>query len=257
MAKPKVIILRTAGTNCDWETERGFRLAGANPERVHINRFIEQEKKLLDYDILVIPGGFSYGDDIAAGKIFANELRYKLFEQLKRFAEKQRPVLGICNGFQVLVKSGLLPGNKNYRQAITLTFNDSGKFEDRWIYLKNNSNKCLFTEGLKKTIYLPIAHGEGKFIPGEKKVLKRLEKNDQIVFRYVDRSGKQGDYPTNPNGSIESIAAICNKEGNVLGMMPHPERYLSRLHHPAWRRESLPAIGDGLLIFKNAVEYVR
>ncbi len=257
MYKPKVIILRTAGTNCDGETERGFRLAGANPERVHINRFIGKEKNLLDYDILAIPGGFSYGDDIAAGKIFANELRYKFFEQLKRFAEKQRPILGICNGFQVLVKSGLLPGTDNYRQVVTLTFNDSGKFEDRWVYLKNNSKKCLFTKGLEKIIYLPIAHGEGKFIPQEKRVLKKLEKNGQIVFRYVDRSGKQGDYPINPNGSIDDIAAICNKEGNVLGMMPHPERYLFRLHHPAWRREKLHEKGDGLLIFKNAVEYVR
>ena len=257
MKKPKVIILRTAGTNCDWETERGFRLAGANPERVHINRLIEKKEKLLDYDILVIPGGFSYGDDIAAGKIFANELRYKLFEQLKKFAEKQRPVLGICNGFQLLVKSGLLLGTNNYRQAVTLTFNDSGKFEDRWVYLKNNSKKCLFTNGLKKIIYLPIAHGEGKFIPKEKMVLRELEKNDQIVFRYVDRSGKQGDYPINPNGSIESIAGVCNKGGNILGMMPHPERYLLHLHHPAWRRENLPEKGDGLLIFKNAVEYVK
>ena len=257
MAKPRVIILRTAGTNCDWETERGFKLAGANPERVHINRLIKKEKKLLDYDLLVIPGGFSYGDNIAAGKIFANELRYKLFEQLKRFAEKQRPILGICNGFQVLVKSGLLPGTDNYQQTVTLSFNDSGKFEDRWVYLKNSSKKCLFTNGLKKISYLPIAHGEGKFIPQDKKVLRELEKNDQIVSRYVNSSGKQGDYPINPNGSLKSIAAICNKEGNILGMMPHPERYLSRLHHPAWRRKNLPEIGDGLIIFKNAVEYVK
>ncbi len=256
MAKPKVVILRTAGTNCDWETEAGFRLAGANPERVHINRFIEKEKKMLDYDILVIPGGFSYGDDIAAGKIFANELRYKLFDSLLRFAEARRPILGICNGFQVLVKSGLLPGN-NHQQEVTLTFNDSGKFEDRWVYLKNSSRKCLFTKGLKRVIYLPIAHGEGKFIPNGERVLKKLEGNDQIVFRYADRSGKEGGYPINPNGSIGSIAATCNKDGNIMGMMPHPERYISRLHHPAWRRENLPEIGDGLLIFKNAVEYVK
>ena len=255
MVKPRVVILRTAGTNCDWETERGFRLAGANPERVHINRLGEKEKKLLDYDILVIPGGFTYGDDIAAGKIFANELRYKLFDQLKRFAEKKRPILGICNGFQVLAKAGLLPG-KNFRQEVALTFNDSGKFEDRWVYLRNSSRKCLFTKGLQMLIYLPIAHGEGKFIPKSGRVLKELERNNQIVFRYVDRSGRLGDYPINPNGSIGSIAGICNKEGNILGMMPHPERYLSRLHHPAWRRENLPEVGDGLLIFKNAVEYV-
>ena len=256
MKKPRVIILRTAGTNCDWETEAAIRLAGANPERVHINRLIEKEKNLRDYDILVIPGGFTYGDDISAGKILANEIKYKLFEQLQRFAEK-RLILGICNGFQVLVKSGLLPGN-NGQQEVTLTFNDSGKFEDRWVYLKNTSENCLFTKGLKKLIYLPIAHGEGKFIPKGKKVLKELERNDQVVFKYADCSGKEGDYPINPNGSVKSIAAICNKEGNILGMMPHPERYLCRLHHPAWRRENLlPEEGDGLLIFKNIVEYAR
>lgn len=264
MKKPKVLILRTAGTNCDMETVQAFKLAGGEPVRVHINQFVSGAS-FARYDIMAIPGGFSYGDDIASGKVLANELRYKLEEEIRKFAAEGKPIIGICNGFQVLVKAGLLPGFEvidNELQA-TLSFNDSAKFEDRWIYLKKPdtryqiSDKCLWTKGVKKIIYLPIAHGEGKFIPKDKKVLEQLKKNGQIVFQYCDEKGKLAVYPHNPNGSIENIAGICNPAGNVFGLMPHPERHVTRYNHPRWTRGEGKQDGDGLQIFKNSVEYVK
>ncbi len=263
MTKPKVLILRTAGTNCDMETAQAFRLAGGEPERVHINRFIQGDVKLADFAILAIPGGFSYGDDIASGKVLANELRYKLYEQIRVFSASGKPVIGICNGFQVLVKSGLLPGFETIDQELqaTLSFNDSAKFEDRWVYLAHDArrtthDKCLWTKGIKKIIHLPVAHGEGKFIPKGEEVLDQLKKNGQIVMQYVDERGKTAGYPCNPNGSIENIAGICNPAGNVFGLMPHPERHVTKYNHPQWTRKKLPEEGDGLAIFRNAVNYV-
>jgi len=266
MKKVKVIVLRTAGTNCDKETVFAFQAAGADVDLIHINELIQGRKNIEPYKILALPGGFSYGDDIAAGKVLANELIYKLRRDLRKFVRSGRLVIGICNGFQVLVKTGLLPHS-------TLTFNDSGKFEDRWVYLKNmNRGNCVFTRGIER-IYLPVAHGEGKFVT-DSKTLKGLEKNDEIVFKYVDGKGKEAGYPWNPNGSMESIAGICNKEGNVFGMMPHPERFLTRYQHPHWtrftrepfafktktnrsgsRHARIEEEGDGLKIFRNAVDY--
>jgi len=249
MKKVKVVVLRTAGTNCDRETVFAFQIAGADVDLLHINEFIRENKSLNQYKILAIPGGFSYGDDISAGKVLANELKYKLRGEVEKFVKDGKLVIGICNGFQVLVKTGLLPHS-------TLTFNDSGKFEDRWVYLKNvNPDNCPFTHGID-TIYLPVAHAEGKFITN-KQTLKELKENKEIVFKYVDNKGKESGYPYNPNGSMENIAAICNKEGNVFGMMPHPERFLTKYQHPRWLREKLPMIGDGIKIFKNAVNYVK
>jgi phosphoribosylformylglycinamidine synthase subunit PurQ / glutaminase len=247
MKKPKVIVLRTAGTNCDKETAFAFQTAGANAEVLHINEFISRKKTFDSCKILAIPGGFSYGDDIASGKVFANELIYKLRDSVEKFIKNGKLIIGICNGFQVLVKTGLLPHS-------TLTFNDSGKFEDRWVYLKNiNRGNCIFTRGID-TIYLPVAHGEGKFVT-DKQTLKELKKNNEIVFKYVDIGGKEAGYPWNPNGAMENIAGICNKEGNVFGMMPHPERFIFKYHHPRWQREKLSAEGDGIKIFRNAVLY--
>jgi len=254
--RPKVIILRTAGTNCDYETEYAFKLAGARAERVHINRLIEGSVRLDDYDILAIPGGFSYGDDISAGVLLANELRYKLRDQVERFIEEGKLIIGICNGFQVLVKAGLLPRFKGMegKQLATLHLNDSAKFECRWVYLRLESDRCVFTKGLKPIIYLPVAHAEGKFV-APKDVLDRLEENGQVVFRYVDEEGRIAGYPYNPNGSMRNIAGICDPTGRIFGLMPHPERYVWRYQHPRWTREELPEEGDGLAIFKNAVRY--
>jgi len=252
----KVIVLRTAGTNCDKETAYGFKLAGGSPELVHINELFKKKKRLSEYDILAIPGGFSYGDDIAAGKILANEIRYLLTEEIKAFANLGKPIIGICNGFQVLVKTGLLPGNggEDLTQEVTLAFNDSGRFEDRWVYLKTE-NKCIWTKGLPDIIYLPVAHGEGKFIPRNKKVLKGIEGKNQIAFRYVDKKGRRADYPWNPNASVGDIAGISDEKGTILGLMPHPERYLSKHNHPRWTREDLPEEGFGLIMLKNAVRH--
>jgi len=256
MKNVKVCIIRTAGTNCDKETAFAFSKVGATVELVHINNLVGREKSLLDYQILAFPGGFSYGDDIASGKVFANELRCKLADELRRFVRDGKLIIGICNGFQVLVKSGLLPGNNNFEQETSLIINDSGKFEDRWVYL-SSSVKCIWTKGIPEIIYLPVAHGEGKFITKDKNVLSRLKKNGQVVFRYCDAQGKSGGYPDNPNGSLDDIAGISDETGRVLGLMPHPERHIEIHQHPRWFNLKNKKSGDGLTIFKNGVEYAR
>jgi len=271
MPKVKVCVLRTAGTNCDKETAFAFRKAGSEPESLHINSFLRAEKKLGDFQVLAIPGGFSYGDDLGAGKILANELRCRLAEDIRRFIKDGKLVIGICNGFQVLVKAGILPGTRPYRigrrvplhrnselkQEASLIINDSGKFEARWVYLKNPQNKCVWTKGLPEVIYLPVAHGEGKFVTGEKKALARLKRNKQIVFQYCDEQGTLAGYPHNPNGSIENIAGICDETGRILGLMPHPERHIYSQQHPRWAGGIGAASGDGLTIIRNGVEYAQ
>jgi len=256
--KPKVCILRTAGTNCDQETAFAFSLCGADAELVHINKLAGNKASLLGYHILALPGGFSYGDDIASGKIFANELKYKLGPTLKEFIREGKLIIGICNGFQILVKSGLLPGNSLLAQEVSLIINDSGKFEDRWVYLSLGSDeskiKCVWTKGLPKVIYLPVAHGEGKFIVKDKKILSRIKKNGQAVFYYTDSLGRASGYPANPNGSVDNIAGICDSTGRILGLMPHPERHILPFQHPGWVKKSW---GEGLKIFKNGVEYIN
>ncbi len=255
MKRPKVCVLRTAGTNCDKETAFAFYRAGGIPELIHINRLFEQQNRLNDYQILAIPGGFSYGDDIAAGKILANELRYKLIEDIKSFMQDGKLIIGICNGFQVLVRSGLLPGNNDLIQEVSLIINDSGKFEDRWVYLKSAVSNCVWTKDLPEIIYLPVAHGEGKFITKDKSVLERLNKNGQIIFQYCDEKGRLTDYPYNPNGSIDNIAGVCDETGRILGLMPHPERHIEVSQYLRWPRTERK--GDGLQIFRNGIEYIR
>lgn len=252
----KVIILRTGGTNCDYETKYAFEYAGASAELVHINELIRKEKSLSDYKILAIPGGFTYGDDIASGKILASELKHKLADDLNKFIEDGKLIIGICNGFQVLVKSGILPGVEKDKEA-TLTINDSAKFEDRWIYLSKHKDKCIWTQGIKETIYLPVAHAEGKFVPRDKEILKNLYDNGQVVFRYTDEKGNSAGYPCNPNGSVDDIAGICDKTGRIFGLMPHPERHILPLHHPRWTRHEMKKEGDGAAIFKNGVNYAK
>jgi len=265
MVKPRAIIVRTAGTNCDYETKAAFEFAGAAAERIHINKLISGEVRLEDYQMLAIPGGFSYGDDIASGRILANELKYKLGHKLQEFAEAGKPVIGICNGFQVLVKMGLLPDEIEFKQSTTLTFNDSDKFECRWINLKTTkiSNlksqmkvNCLWIKGLPDIIQLPIAHGEGKFIAENSKILDEIESNGQAVLRYCSEKGALTPYPENPNGSLNNIAGICNKKGNVFGLMPHPERFVFSYQHPSRKSMNDEGFGWGLAIFRNAVNMV-
>jgi phosphoribosylformylglycinamidine synthase len=262
MGKVKVIVLRTAGTNCDRETAYAFKKVGASPELVHINRILSREKRLDKYHILAIPGGFTYGDDIASGKILANEIKYKLREGLINFIRDGKLIIGICNGFQVLVKSGFLPnaGAGFDKIEVTLSINDSGKFEDRWVYLrkpkaKGRKSKCVWTKGIEDIIYLPVAHAEGKFIPRNNETLKKLEKAGQIIFTYCDEKGKEASYPGNPNGSVKSVAGICDTTGRVFGLMPHPERHILRTQHPRWTRiKKAKTSGDGLQIFRNGVK---
>lgn len=256
MKAPKVLILRTAGTNCDLETASAFKMAGGAPELVHINELKSGKKKIFDYAIVALPGGFSYGDDISAGRILANEIRTQL-KELRAFIRSGRPVIGICNGFQALVKSGLLPQSPSWEQVATLASNDSNRFETRWVRLRLNlQNPSLFTVGLPEIIELPVAHGEGKFTVKSPKILESLKKSRAIIMQYVNEEGKFSGFPYNPNGSLFNIAAITNPEGNCLGMMPHPERYVSRYHHPNWTRQTFVKEGIGIEIFKNAVKYV-
>jgi phosphoribosylformylglycinamidine synthase subunit PurQ / glutaminase len=264
-----VIILRTAGTNCDKETGFAFESCGAKVDFVHINRLIRKEVSLHDYHILAIPGGFSYGDDIISGRILANELRFKLGEDIRRFIRDGKLIIGICNGFQVLVRAGILPGpldkeqGKDFKlqQTATLTYNDSAKFEDRWIHLKVDG-RSIWTEGLEKIIYLPVAHGEGKFMAQDESLLKQLQNNQQIVFRYTSEDCRPPKYPENPNGSVDHIAGIADRTGRILGLMPHPERHFLFQQHPSWTRLAKKksrglVLGDGAKIFENGVRYVK
>jgi phosphoribosylformylglycinamidine synthase I len=257
MAEVKAIVLRAAGINCDMETEYALQLAGAKAQRVHINRIIENKTLLDEFQIMVIPGGFSYGDDVAAGKILANQILHHLYEPVQKFIEDGKLVLGICNGFQVLVKTGILPGDDSAkRQAdVTITNNDSGKFEDRWVYLAPQSKRCIFIEPGRQ-IYLPIAHAEGKVVTRDTAMLDELHSGGHIAFKYVDKNGKEGDYPINPNGSMDSIAGLTDTTGRILGLMPHPERFIRPTQHPHWSR-SKNLDNDGMTIFNNAVKYIK
>ena len=259
--KPKVLILRTAGTNCDAETDTAFQLAGAETALVHIQNLISDKVNLTDYQILAIPGGFSYGDDIAAGILLAIEMKHKLTDMLNRFVADGKLVIGICNGFQVLVRTGLLPGMSSsdsstpeMTQRTTLAMNTSARFECRWVDLETQKSPCVFTEGVKPRVYLPVAHAEGRFT-APTDVLGELEANHQVVFRYAE-----SEYPSNPNGSDADIAGICDATGRIFGLMPHPERFLTKWNHPRWTRladNTASEEGDGLVIFKNAVNYVK
>jgi phosphoribosylformylglycinamidine synthase len=276
MAQPRVLILRAPGTNCDEETAFAFERAGAAPRRMHVNRLLESPPLLREFEVLCIPGGFSYGDDIAAGRIFASQIQLRLNDAVCEFRERGRLVLGICNGFQVLLKTGvLLPADERGPLA-TLCWNDSGKFEDRWVNLRCEESKCVFFAGIKK-LYLPVAHAEGKFVVRDDETLQRLAAARQLPLRYErGREPFSGDeksmevdnrwrrpktapdpvYPENPNGSQANVAGVCDETGRVCGLMPHPERHIEPTQHPRWTRiPSLPAEGDGLAVFRNAVRY--
>ena len=264
--RPKTLILRTAGTNCDGETAHAFELAGATAERVHINQVLANPHTLADYQLLAIPGGFSYGDDIAAGRIFANQIVHHLRDAVRQFIDAGKPVIGVCNGFQVLVKTDLLPGTLAGRggQNCTLAHNDCGRFIDRWVSLKPATTRCVWTHGLDGPLELPIAHGEGKFVPADDAVRAALWEREQVALVYTkpDGSPARGEFPHNPNGSVDDIAGVCDESGLVLGLMPHPERFVSALQHPAWTRRETPGglaggAGAGLKLFLNAVRHVQ
>ncbi|WP_298821489.1 phosphoribosylformylglycinamidine synthase I [Chloroflexus sp.] len=247
----KALILRAPGINRDADAALACELAGARPERIHVNRLAEGSVRLSDYALLVIPGGFSYGDHLGAGRLLAVDLIHRLGEELERFVADGRPVIGICNGFQVLVKAGLLPGPLRQPPRVTLTNNESGQFECRWVQLEAVSNsRCHFTRAIERPIEVPVAHGEGRIAARDEATLAELEEQGLIALRYVGEG-----YPANPNGSPYNIAGLCNAQGNVLGLMPHPENAVLPYQHPRWTREPARSEGDGLQIFRNAVRY--
>jgi phosphoribosylformylglycinamidine synthase I len=250
----KTLILRAPGTNCDVESVFAFELAGAQVDLIHVTELVRRPRLLFDYQIVVIPGGFTYGDDVSAGRILANELRLKVGDEIQRFIDDGRLILGICNGFQVLVKAGILPrpqtGNS---QVLTLAGNDSGKFECRWIYLRTNeASPCVFTRGIN-LMYLPVAHAEGKVV-----LAAELPEDVSVALHYSDETGDiRVGYPYNPNGSMNNIAGICDATGRVFALMPHPERFVRWTQHPRWTTEARRDHGDGFRIFVNAVEWAR
>jgi phosphoribosylformylglycinamidine synthase len=256
MATPKALVLRAAGTNCDRETQYALELAGFAAQRIHVFRVMEDPALLDDVQFLVAPGGFSYGDDVAAGKILANQMLHHLAEPLTRFVQAGKLVLGICNGFQVLIKSGLLPWAKmeaaSANHDATLAWNDSGQFVDRWIHLRADSDKCVFVHK-GDVISLPIAHGEGKFVPRDAGVLEALRGGDQVALRYCDAAGRTGAEGANPNGSIDDVAGVCDPSGRIMGLMPHPERFVTKTQHPCWTRGEGESV-DGLKMFQRAFQ---
>ena len=272
MAKEvRSIVITGNGTNCEREVANACRLAGAEvADIVHIAELLAGRVKLDDYHFLNLAGGFLDGDDLGSAKAGANRLRHapvkgsaeSLADQLYRFIEAGKLVMGVCNGFQLMVKMGLLPAlDGDYRsQTATLTHNDSGRFEDRWTYLKvDPASPCIYTRGLTG-IYLPVRHGEGKFLVREPRVLERIEAAHLAALKYcaADYNAPTLDYPLNPNGSTNAIAGVCDATGRIFGLMPHPEAYVHRTHHPRWtREEDLPEEGMGLWLYRNAVDFIR
>ena len=268
----KIAILRIEGTNCEQESFDAFKRLGTSPEFVHLKQLLhidcnkDEKRNLSDFQCLMVPGGFSAGDYIRAGAIFAARIKSKLDKDLAKYVKEEYPILGVCNGFQVLTELGLLPGIDELISPIPeacLNINDSDRFECRPTLLKHENNgKCIFTSKIPKNEVrlIPSAHAEGKLLfplDKQEKYLEKLEKNDQIVFRYVDSDGNYAGYPWNPNGSISNIAGICNNIGNVFGMMPHPERTFFKFQHPDWTKNGLnDKFGDGKAVFESAVDYI-
>lgn len=267
MAKPRVLILTGYGINCDDETQYAFEKAGAIAHIVHINDIISSPQFLHGYQIFVFAGGFSYGDDTGSGKALANRIKNNLLDSFKEFIERDTLVLGICNGFQVMVNIGLVPGLEHVlaKAEVSLEHNISSRYECRWVALKvEEDSRSVFTQGIEQ-LRLPVAHGEGNFYASPD-ILKRIEEENLVVMRYVlpDGGAAQGDFPYNPNGSLNDIAAICDRSGRFMGMMPHPERNMLFTQRDNWttlREEirraggSIPEEGEGLQVFKNAVSY--
>jgi phosphoribosylformylglycinamidine synthase len=266
----KAIVLTGYGTNCEVEMAQACKLAGADQvDIVHLSELIHNEYRLDDYHLLNLPGGFLDGDDLGAGQAGGHRLKYavlanseeRLQEQLLKFVDDGKLIIGVCNGFQLMVKTGLLPGfDGDYeKRTVSLTYNDSGRFEDRWCSLKvDPDSPCVFTKGLD-SLYYPVRHGEGKFVTSDAAVLQRLQDEKLIALRYCNsESGEPTmEYPDNPNGSPDAIAGICDPTGRLFGLMPHPEAFLHRTNHPRWTREELPEEGQGVVLFRNGVEFIR
>lgn len=274
MATVRACILRAPGTNCDIETAHAFEMAGATSERIHLFRLLEKPELLKEFQILCIPGGFSYGDDIGAGVIFSRQLRGQLNDAMREFLQADKLVLGICNGFQTILKAGLLmrrgidqQSEVGFEDQVTLTWNNSGRYTDRWVKLKVASSKSVFLKNMDE-FEVPIAHAEGRVAVSDDSVLQKLRNDQQIALCYWNASAsemaaKTGDVtnigilsePDNPNGSLANIAGLSDETGRVLGLMPHPERYLFATQHPQWTRRELRGDGEGLKLFTNAVSY--
>ncbi|MEQ1872832.1 MAG: phosphoribosylformylglycinamidine synthase I [Ilumatobacteraceae bacterium] len=255
----RALILHAQGSNRDLDAAHAFELAGAQPEIVPLNELRAGNTRWSDYQLLCLPGGFAYADALGAGKLFALDLNVYFADQVKAFVEAGKPVIAMCNGFQALVKSGILPdGRRNAGAASsTLTFNASGHFECRWITLRPKSQTCVWTRGLTEQIYCPVAHGEGNYTVIDESLVADLQAQDQIALVYAnpDGSSASGSYPNNPNGSIADIAGVCNPEGNVLGLMPHPENHILPYQHPRWTRGESGQLG--LTLFENGVKYAN
>ena len=277
MMVPRVAVLIGFGINCDYETKAVFEMVGAQAERIHVNRFVSGDAELSMYDILAVPGGFSFGDHLGSGRLLGNRMRFAMRESLMSFVNAGKPIIGICNGFQVLVKTGLLPGpetdrSPDFLQRGSLTLNDSGRYEDRWVTLEfDPESPCIWTKGMVR-IECPVRHGEGKYVMPSSEDLDRLSEHHQLTVRYVDPSTPVGagitdeplPYPLSPNGSMRNIAGICDASGLVFGLMPHPEAIYARWLHPEHTRHATSDTdgmdgweGQGLQIFRNAVEYVN
>ena len=271
MSKTRAIVITGNGTNCEVEAAHACRLGGFDEAViVHVSELLAGEVRLDDFHFLNLTGGFLDGDDLGSAKAQANRFKYArvddleehLLEQLLRFIRAGKPILGVCNGFQLMVKMGLLPalGGAYLTQEATLTFNDCGRFQDRWVYLKADSaSPSIFTKGIERGIYLPIRHGEGKFVAASAQVLDRIEAQHLATLKYSlpDYSAPTMEFPLNPNGAENAIAGLCDETGLLMGLMPHPEAFVHRTNHPRWTREELPEEGDGLILFKNAARYVR
>ncbi len=253
MPSVRVLILRAPGTNCEAETAFAWELVGAEPAIVHVEALINRPAYLNDFQVLTIPGGFSYGDDIAAGRIFATELKLYLEDHLRAFIGKEGLVLGICNGFQVLLGAGLLPGEPFDASSLTLTANTRGRYEDRWVRIAPRTQKCVFLDDAP--LSLPAAHAEGRMVARDESILAELRARGHVAFCYVDDQGDAMDFPANPSGSMGSIAGLTDATGRVLGLMPHPERHVRRTQNPCWTRQDHEP--DGLRIFRNAVAILR
>jgi phosphoribosylformylglycinamidine synthase len=257
MARVRVVIIRAAGTNCDLEAEHAWRLAGAEVDRVHVGRLSETPAALDNYQIVTLPGGFSYGDDIAAGRIFAAQIKRHLLDALQRFVDTGKLVLGICNGFQVLVQAGLLPWRLagGGERRCTVTFNAPPGFQDRWIALRASDSPCVLLEP-GRVYEMPIAHGEGRVAFTSEADFVAVRQARLDALRYVPRPGVEDATSRehfNPNGSTGDIGGLCDATGRVLGLMPHPERFVAWTQHPCWTALPARPEGDGLALFRRGV----